>query len=313
MFCLFSLIIFNYAESKFNYLDLTLMTDEALLDRITLDDFSTEFKRSSGKSVNYYHWHQCLELLYIENGVGIVVVDNQKFTARPGRLFIFPQGKIHKVMVENSANNCYQRTIIHVDASMIATWLRPFSQRFNLFSEISAADSHVSIYDLAESKEQVENIITLFWDSYTSSGGKTEVMALLLLNILGFLTQGVYVRAGNSGLLSSKIMNQIEESFTSKISLQDLADKFGVSASYASRTFRKETGGTIQEYILIRRIKHACELLENTTLSIADVAAESGFNHVTYFIKCFSTAMGCAPLRYKNDLTRKRAVMRLLT
>lgn len=281
------------------------MTDEALLDRITLDDFSTEFKRSRGKSVNYYHWHQCLELLYIESGVGIVVVDNQKFTARPGRLFIFPQGKIHKVMVENSDKNCYERTIIHVDAAMIASWLRPFTQRYNLFCEISAADARVSIYDLIDSHAQIENLFSLFWESYKASTGKTEVTALLLLNILSFLTSGVYVRAGNSGLLSSKIMRQIEATYTTKISLQGLADKLGVSASYASRTFRKETGGTIQEYIIIRRIKHACELLEHTSLSIGEVAAQSGFNHVTYFIKCFNEALGCAPLRYKNNHIRK--------
>jgi len=281
------------------------MTDQALLDRISLDDFSTEFKRIRGKSVNYYHWHQCLELLYIENGVGIVVVDNQKFTARPGRLFIFPQGKIHKVMVENSDSNCYERTILHVNVGMIAAWLRPFNQRFKLFSEISDADARVSIYDLSVSKTHIESIFTTAWQGYENSTSKSEVIALLLLNILGFLSSGVYVRAGNSGLLSSKIMNRIEESYRSKMSLQALADKFGVSASYASRTFRKETGGTIQEYIIIRRIKHACELLEHSDLSVTQIAADSGFNHVTYFIKCFNATMGCPPLRYKQQLARK--------
>ncbi|MDX5628421.1 MULTISPECIES: AraC family transcriptional regulator [unclassified Brenneria] len=282
-----------------------MMTDEALLDRISLDDFSVEFKRTRGKSVNYYHWHQCLELLFIESGVGIVVVDNQKFTARPGRMFIFPQGKIHKVMVENTSSNCYQRTIIHVDVAIMSGYLRTFTQRYKLFSEISAADAHVSIYDLSQSQEKIENIFDLFWCGYLSSSGKSELMALLLLNILDFLSAGVHVRAGKSGLLSSKIMQQIEEGYLYKLSLQDMAKKLGVSASYASRTFRKETGGTIQEYILIRRIKHASELLEYTSLSVAEVAAQSGFNYTTYFIKCFNEIVGCAPLKYKQRLLPK--------
>lgn len=282
-----------------------LMTDEALLDRISLDDFSTEFKRARGKSVNYYHWHQCLELLFIESGVGIVVVDNQKFTARPGRLFIFPQGKIHKVSVENSDSNHYKRTIIHVDTAIIAAYLRPFIQRYTLFREISSADARVSIYDLSQVQDKIMILFDEMAESYISSNSKSEMMALLLLNLLGFLSEGVYVRAGNSGLLSSRIMQQIEEGYTHKISLQQIAEKLGISESYASRTFRKETGGTIQEYLLIRRIKHACELLEHTSLSVAEVAQQSGFNHTTYFIKCFNEAVGCAPLKYKQRLRSK--------
>lgn len=278
------------------------MTDQALLDRISLDDFSAEFKRSSGRSVNYYHWHQCLELLYIESGVGIVVVDNQKFTARAGRLFVFPQGKIHKVMVENSDTNRYRRTIIHVDAAMMSGYLRPFSQRHQLFLQIADAGARVSIYDLSGAADKLEGMLQTFWESYHDAGSKTELMALLLLNILGFLSSGVYVRAGNSGVLSSKIMNYIEVNYAHKISLENMAASLNVSGSYASRTFRKETGGTIQEYIIIRRIKHACELLEHSTLSVADIATQSGFNHATYFIKCFNDVMGCAPLKYKQRM-----------
>lgn len=282
------------------------MSDQPLLERIDLDDFSTEFKQIDGKSVNYYHWHQCLEFLYIESGVGIVVVDNQKFTARPGRLFVFPQGKIHKVLVDNTTSNLYQRTVIHVDVAIISPYLRPFSQRFKLFEEIAAADARVSIYDLSESKTQVEAMLASYQQRYVTTSGKSELMALLLLTLLSFLSAGIFVRAGNSGLLSSRIMHQIEEGYTGKLSLQAMAENLGVSASYASRTFRKETGGTIQEYIMVRRIKHACDLLEHSDDAIAQIAAEAGFNHVSYFIRCFNETLGCSPLRYRNRLHKKQ-------
>lgn len=282
------------------------MSEQPLLERVDLDDFSTEFKQIDGKSVNYYHWHQCLEFLYIESGVGIVVVDNQKFTARPGRLFVFPQGKIHKVLVDNTASNLYQRTVIHVDVAIISPYLRPFSQRFKLFEEIAAADARVSIYDLSESKAQVEAMLASYQQRYATTSGKSELMALLLLTLLSFLSAGIFVRAGNSGLLSSRIMHQIEEGYTGKLSLQEIAEHLGVSASYASRTFRKETGGTIQEYIMVRRIKHACDLLEHTEGAIAQIAAEAGFNHVSYFIRCFNETLGCSPLRYRNRCHNKQ-------
>ncbi|TCV95216.1 AraC family transcriptional regulator [Biostraticola tofi] len=281
------------------------MTNTSLLDLIQYDDFYTEFRRVSGKSVDYYHWHQCLEVLYIESGVGLVVVDNQKFTLRPGRLFVFPQGKLHKVKVDNSTNNIYIRSIVHMDSAVVSSYLRPFSTSHKIFLEISSPEEKVSIYDLNEYKDYMKGILDLFSQRYSNSTKKCDAIALLLLNIIEILPNGVHISAGKSGTLSSKIMNYIEEKYLSKISLEDIAAHLNVSGSYASRTFKKETGGTIQEYIIIRRIRHSCFLLEESDDSIAVIAEKSGFKYVTYFIKCFSEVTGLTPLRYKNSITRK--------
>jgi mannose-6-phosphate isomerase-like protein (cupin superfamily) len=48
------------------------------------------FSRLFANTVRYHHWHQCLELLYVEEGFGVVMVDNRQYTMRPGRLFFFP-------------------------------------------------------------------------------------------------------------------------------------------------------------------------------------------------------------------------------
>lgn len=282
------------------------MADTANLDRIVLDDFSSEFKQSRGKSVNYFHWHQCLELLYIQNGVGIVVVDEHNYTAKPGRLFVFPEGRIHKVMVENSDKNRYDRFIIHVDVTMLTEYIRPFHNNATLFTSVSASDAKVSIYDFydASEKERFESILTSFLEIYNKNARKTETVALLMLNILEFLPKDIASQPTTKILTSSKIMKYIEERFTQKITLDGIAASLNVSSSYASRIFKNETGGTIQEYIMIKRIKHACELLEYSALSVAEIAQKSGFNHLTYFSKCFSEIMGESPLQYKKKITR---------
>lgn len=59
------------------------MTSSPQLDLIDYDDLHTEFRRVKGTSVDYYHWHQCMEFLYIESGYGLVIVDNQRFTLKP--------------------------------------------------------------------------------------------------------------------------------------------------------------------------------------------------------------------------------------
>lgn len=290
-----------------NYTLLTCdaMTNPSLLDLIEYDDFYTELRRVSGKSVDYYHWHQCLELLYIESGIGLVIVDNQKFTLRPGRLFIFPQSKLHKVKVDSDEKNVYTRTIIHVDPVYISAFIKPFREAFKKFTSIAAADAKVSIYDLSEHKALITSLLSALSHKYTATSQKGEAIALFILNILGVLSPGVFISAGVSGLLSSKIMAYIEKHHLEKITLEDIARSLDLSRSYACRAFKKETGGTIQEYLIVRRVKHACYLLEESELSIAEVAAQSGFNYVTYFIRCFNLVAGVTPLQYKKGLKNR--------
>lgn len=271
------------------------------LDLIDYDDLHTEFRRVKGKSVDYYHWHQCIEFLYIESGYGLVIVDNQKFTLKPGRLFVFPQNKLHKIKVDSKANNIYGRTIVHVDPVTMESFIQPFQSAYQTYISLCAEESNVSIYDLTVHMELMDKLITLSSTKYNNASQKHELITLFILNLLHILPTGIFVNAGLTGLTSSKIMKYIDNKFKDDINLREIANFIGLSSSYTSRIFKNETGGTIQEYLIVRRVKHSCFLLERTTLSVAEISRQSGFNHVTYFIKCFSQVMGVTPLRYKKQ------------
>lgn len=86
-----------------------------LLELIALNDTVASFSRLFANTVRYHHWHQCLEILYVEEGFGVAIVDNRHYTMRPGRLFFFPPFTLHKVMVDEQAEAIYRRTIIHLD------------------------------------------------------------------------------------------------------------------------------------------------------------------------------------------------------
>lgn len=60
-----------------------------LLELIALNDTVASFSRLFANTVRYHHWHQCLEILYVEEGFGVAIVDNRHYTMRPGRLFFF--------------------------------------------------------------------------------------------------------------------------------------------------------------------------------------------------------------------------------
>ena len=79
------------------------MEDSSYLENINLNDKSIYFNRMKNMPANYYHWHQCVEILSVSQGVGIALMEHQQYTVKPGRIFIFPPGKLHKVFVEQDA------------------------------------------------------------------------------------------------------------------------------------------------------------------------------------------------------------------
>ena len=64
--------------------------------------------------------------------------------------------------------------------------------------------------------------------------------------------------------------------------------------------FKKEIGITYSEYIISKRIAKAQFLLKNTTDTVINIAAISGFNNVTYFNRVFKKHLRLTPTEYRK-------------
>lgn len=284
------------------------MSEAQLLERITLDNRVISFNRQRSLSAVYYHWHQCVELLYISKGYGIVVVDNQHYTARPGRLFIFPPFRLHKVHVDDSEKNHYHRTTMHIEQSVVESALHAFPRHQAQFAALAASNVPAQVYDLSERADFMETILTQF-DAIDATGHYPACeVAFLMMQIMAFLPAQPQSLVSQQQTVASRIMSWIEIYYSEKFSLDELAQAMGLSRSYTSRVFHQQTGGSIQEFLLTRRIKRSCDLLRTTADSIDAIAIAVGFNEVTYFITCFKKMMHQTPLQYRKSSHHRQPV-----
>ncbi|OVZ91928.1 AraC family transcriptional regulator [Yersinia frederiksenii] len=285
-----------------------MMSEAQLLERITLDSRVISFNRQRSLSAVYYHWHQCVELLYISKGYGIVVVDNQHYTARPGRLFIFPPFRLHKVHVDDSEKNHYHRTTMHIEQSVVESALHAFPRHQAQFAALAASNVPAQVYDLSERADFMETILTQF-DAIDATGHYPACeVAFLMMQIMAFLPAQPQSLVSQQQTVASRIMSWIEIYYSEKFSLDELAQAMGLSRSYTSRVFHQQTGGSIQEFLLTRRIKRSCDLLRTTADSIDAIAIAVGFNEVTYFITCFKKMMHQTPLQYRKSSHHRQPV-----
>lgn len=98
------------------------------------------------------------------------------------------------------------------------------------------------------------------------------------------------------------IADYISDHYAEPITLDGLAGIFYLSKFYLSRSFKEVTGYGVNEYVNILRTKRAKQLLEETSLSISEIAATVGYESITYFEKVFKTYMSISPLKYRKTL-----------
>lgn len=84
-----------------------------------------------------------------------------------------------------------------------------------------------------------------------------------------------------------KAITLIHYDLTADLSLKSISAQLNVNSSYLSKLFHKECACTLTQYVNLRRIERAAAILLSGNRTIQDVAAESGFQDVTYFIRVF--------------------------
>lgn len=92
----------------------------------------------------------------------------------------------------------------------------------------------------------------------------------------------------------------INHNMAEEITLEGLASLVNYSPTYFGRLFNKVEGKSVKKYLMDVRIARAKYLLKYTKLSVTVIAADTGFNYLSYFTRCFKTEVGMSPNEYRN-------------
>lgn len=96
----------------------------------------------------------------------------------------------------------------------------------------------------------------------------------------------------------------MHRNFASEITAEQLAAMENLSQSRYRAAFRKATGLSPSEYLMGLRIRNACTMLEQTDLSVQEVASASGYSDPFYFSRIFRKNMGLAPTEYRGSMRK---------
>lgn len=127
-----------------------------------------------------------------------------------------------------------------------------------------------------------------------------EKLSALLTLIMAESWHPENAARGNKKQSLQTIKNYLDEHYTEKISLDDLAARFFINKFYLARAFKDQFGFTILTYLDHVRVTRAKQLLRFSPLTVEDIAARVGIPDPAYFSRVFKKVEGLAPGEYRK-------------
>jgi AraC-like DNA-binding protein len=101
------------------------------------------------------------------------------------------------------------------------------------------------------------------------------------------------------------LFDHVREHYAEPIPLRKAAALCGVSKAVLGREFKRVSGMTLGRYLNQIRMRHAVELLEETSEPIAAIALQLGFSDQSHFDRRFRRTFGRTPSQHRAGLTAR--------
>lgn len=112
-------------------------------------------------------------------------------------------------------------------------------------------------------------------------------------------------QSASSSFIVKNALKYIEENYTQKLTLSEVAEKTYVSQWHLSKLLNRHTGQSFSDILNHVRIEHAKNLLKDPSLRIGDISEQVGFLDLAHFSRVFKKQEGVSANEYRNSVLGK--------
>jgi len=133
-----------------------------------------------------------------------------------------------------------------------------------------------------------------------------EVLDLMADMQVDFATRMRELKKMNTvSLHIRRSIDYIHDNLHRQLTVSELAEKEGLSPSYFSRLFAKETGVNVNQFINDEKIRTAQNMLRFSDFPILDISISLGFSSQSAFSSTFKKVTGLSPKAYRDTYYKK--------
>ncbi|MEG1427503.1 MAG: AraC family transcriptional regulator [Oscillospiraceae bacterium] len=266
-----------------------------------------EISPQSGLRSLSCHWHQEMELFKLERGRMKIQCGDHFMFGEAGSIFFFNSGEIHAGEPEDDQEIVYRAVVFNPEFLCGSDVIRS-----KYIGPIIAGRLQLPVI-MDFSQEISENFEELFRLLEEKDFGYELIVKSTLLKIMAAGIRCSEVMplpmVGNVAADSIKsAINFIQENHQRPITIEELSALCNMSQGHFCRLFKQYTLKTPIQYINNVRISKAIELLISGNRKILDIALDTGFNGLSYFIGVFKESVGCTPTKFRKEYGRQNKI-----
>lgn len=281
------------------------------VDGVTVPVECLEMKKTKNEPDHFAHYHEFLEMLYLTQGEMKIWLNDKPYEFRQGELIIINSNETHRLESVTKESLYY---VIKFTPKLLCTFQQTPKETKYILPFLAEQSEQPRVYNKEfVDKSGIPALLTDAIKEWNEKGIgyelalKADVLKTIRF-VVGYLSeQGINVKmsatGGNIQQIISTILEYINENFITA-GEKDVADRFNISYSYFSRSFKQIMNMSFKEYINYLKINEAQRLLLTTGKSISDISMELGFSSSSHFINVFKKYKNCSPKQYKKNIAK---------
>ena len=232
-----------------------------------------------------------VEVLQVLSGSGSFLVDDTRYPLRRGAILFIDSDSLHCSVPDE--DEPYVRNKLTVNKNQLLTLC-------NLGNEDSEILDTLRYFTTDES--MTERISAIFEE--LSRNRENPWRSLLLFSELLSLSIRSAKAEKETSRIDDPILDYINRNLASALTLEEIAEISHFSKYHFCRVFKQKTGMTPMQYVRLRRISRAKELLAQDSRSISEIAVVCGYDNFGFFCRVFRSLTGMTPSEYRKKFKK---------
>lgn len=265
-----------------------------------LEDYEIYHYKDSRELHVSLHFHDFYECYLLLSGTLRYQIESASFSIQPGDLLLIGPNQLHRPLFTQT-DEPYERLVLWLSRSFVERLSTPETDLAACFSAQRLSANRLS----AEQHEAItRQFFALLNATNSEQFGRDVLCSSLVTSLLVTLNRALAGRERalprtdiRVSMLVKTISSYLDAHLSEPISLDELSKTVFLSKYYLERVFRRETGVSIYQMLLQKRMIRARDLMREG-LSLTLVAQQCGFSEYSGFYKAFKNEYGISPREY---------------
>lgn len=254
------------------------------------------------------HYHDFNKILIFLSGDVTYLIEGKFYKLKPWDLIFVSHNEVHKPII--NPDKSYERIIIWINSDFLNEDVHEESDLLNCFQLASKEKMNLLRLNTEDNNIIRQLLNALEEATKDNTFGNYTLKKSLFLQMMVYLNR-LFIGADINKIAMdieyderiATVLQYINNNLDKDLSISLLSAKVFLNKYYLMHLFKDQTGYTMHNYIIKKRLIKAVALIKQGD-QLGQICDESGFSDYSSFVRAFKKEFGMSPKNYYKDFVK---------